>query len=66
MPSSKRSFQGKVEEVSMRAGPETYAPNNLSVGDTRQVPQEEVVFEKREVRRNPKENLAKMDKNGDL
>jgi hypothetical protein len=34
VPSPKRSFQGKVEEASMRAGLETYAPNNLSVGGT--------------------------------
>jgi hypothetical protein len=28
--------------------------------------QEEVVFEERELRRNPEENLTKMDENGDL
>jgi hypothetical protein len=35
MPSPKRSFQGKIKEANMRAGLETYAPNNLSVGSTR-------------------------------
>jgi hypothetical protein len=50
----------------MRAGLETYAPNNLPVGGTRLVLQEEVIFKKRKVRRNPEENLAKMDENGNL
>jgi hypothetical protein len=66
MPSSKRSFQGKIEEAITRAGLETYAPNNLLVGKTQLVFQEEVAFEKWGVGRNPKENLTKMDKNGDL
>jgi hypothetical protein len=43
MPSSKRCFQGKIEEASRRAGLETNAPNNLPVGGTRLAPQE-VVF----------------------
>jgi hypothetical protein len=30
------------------------------------IPQEEVVFEERKVRRNPEENFTKMDENGDL
>jgi hypothetical protein len=50
----------------MRAGLETYAPNNLPVGGTRLVLQEEVIFKKRKVRRNPEENLTKMDENGNL
>jgi hypothetical protein len=50
----------------MRAGLETYALNNLSVSGTRLILQEEVIFEKRKVRRNPDENLTKMDENGDL
>jgi hypothetical protein len=44
VPSSKRSFQGKIEEASTRAGLETYAPNNLLVGGTQLVLEEEVVF----------------------
>jgi hypothetical protein len=44
VPSPKRSFQGKIEEASMRASLETYAPNNLPVGGTRLVLQEKVVF----------------------
>jgi hypothetical protein len=47
-------------------GLETYAPNNLWIGGTRLILQEEVVFEERKVRRNPKENLTKMDKNDNL
>jgi hypothetical protein len=66
MPLPKRSFQVDIEEASTRIGLETYAPNNLPVGGTRLVLQEEIVLEKREVRRNPKENLTKMDENYDL
>jgi hypothetical protein len=65
VPSSKRSFQGENEEASTGTGLETYAPNNLPVGSTRLVLQEEIVFEKRKVRRNPKEDLAEMDENDD-
>jgi hypothetical protein len=50
----------------MRAGLETYALNNLSVSGTRLILQEEVIFEKKKVRRNPNKNLTKMDENGDL
>jgi hypothetical protein len=73
VPSLKRGFQGRIEEASTRAGLETYTPNNLPVHGTRQVlqearlvHQEEVIFEKREVRRNPEESLAKVDESGDL
>jgi hypothetical protein len=34
MPSSKKGFQGKIEEASARVSLKTYAPNNLSVGST--------------------------------
>jgi hypothetical protein len=37
VPSPKRSSQRKVEESSMRAGLEAYAPNDLLVGGTRLV-----------------------------
>jgi hypothetical protein len=66
MPSLKRSLQGKIEEDRTRAGLETYAPNNRSVGGTRLVLQEKIVFEKWKVWRNPEETLAMMDENGDL
>jgi hypothetical protein len=66
VPSLKRCFWRKVEEANTRAGLETYAPNNLSIGGTQLIPQEEVVFEERRVRRNPEENFTKMDENGDL
>jgi hypothetical protein len=46
MPSLKRSFQGKIEEASRRAGLETYAPNSLPVDSTRLVLQEDVIFER--------------------
>jgi hypothetical protein len=64
--SLKRSFLGKIEEASTRAGLEMYAPTNLLVGNTWLVLQEKLVFEEREVRRNPEENFAKMDESGDL
>jgi hypothetical protein len=53
VPSPERSFQRKVEEASARMGLKTYSPNNLSVSDTQLVFQEEVVFEQREIGRNP-------------
>jgi DNA-binding transcriptional regulator PaaX len=66
VPSPKRTFEGKIEEAITGAGLEIYAPNNLSVGGTWLVLQEDIVFEKRKVRRNLEENLTKMNKNGDL
>jgi hypothetical protein len=66
VPSLKSSFQGKVEKADTRAGLETYEPNNLSVGSIQLILQEELVFEKRKVRRNLEKNLTKMDENGDL
>jgi hypothetical protein len=66
VPSPNRSFQGKIEEANMRVSLETYAPNNLPVGGTQLVLQEKVVFKEREVRKNPEENFAKMDENGNL
>jgi hypothetical protein len=53
VPSTERSFQRKVEESSVRADLKTYSPNNLLVSGTRLGFQEEVVFEQREVGRNP-------------
>jgi hypothetical protein len=50
--SPKRGFQGKIKEVSARASLKTYAPNDLSVGSTRLILQEEIIFEQREVWRN--------------
>jgi hypothetical protein len=40
MPSPERGLHRKVEESSMRVGLKTYAPNNLSVSDTRLIFQE--------------------------
>jgi hypothetical protein len=62
----KRSFQGKIEEAGTRVGLETYAPDNLLVGGTQLVLQEEICFEKWEVCRNPEEDFIEMDENGDL
>jgi hypothetical protein len=50
--SPKRGFQGKIKEASARASLKTYAPNDLSVGSTRLILQEEIIFEQREVWRN--------------
>jgi hypothetical protein len=50
----------------MREGLETYVPDNLLVGGTRLILQEEVVSEERKVRRNLKENFTNVDKNGHL
>jgi hypothetical protein len=66
MSSPERIFQGKIKETSTRAGMEAYAPSNFSVGNTRLVFQEEVVFEQWEAWRNPKVSFAEMDKDGDL
>jgi hypothetical protein len=53
MTSPQRDFQGKIEEASVRASLKTYAPNDLLVGGTRLILQEEIIFEQREVWRNP-------------
>jgi hypothetical protein len=45
---------------------ETHAPNNLSVGSTRLIFQEEVVLKQWKVRRTSKKIFAKMDENGDM
>jgi hypothetical protein len=60
------AHEGKIEEANMMVGLETYAPNNLLIGVTRLELQEEIVLEKREVRRNPEEDLVEMDENSDL
>jgi hypothetical protein len=44
VPSPKRGFQRKIEEASMRASLKTYAPNDLLVGGTRLILQEEISF----------------------
>jgi hypothetical protein len=44
MLSSKRRFQGKVEEASTWASLKTDSPNNFAVGGTWLVLQEEIVF----------------------
>jgi hypothetical protein len=53
VPSSKRGFQGKIKEASTRASLKTYAPNDLSIGDTRLILQEEIIFKQREIWINP-------------
>jgi hypothetical protein len=53
MTPPRRSFQRKVEEASTTTGLKTYAPNDLSVGGTRLISQEKVIFERREIWRNP-------------
>jgi hypothetical protein len=45
VPSPKSCFQGKIEEANTRASLKTYAPNDLSVGDTWLILQEEIIFE---------------------
>jgi hypothetical protein len=50
----------------VRASLKTHAPNDLSVGGARLILQEEVIFEEREIRRNPEKSFTKMDENGDL
>jgi hypothetical protein len=53
MPSLKRGFHEKIKEASTRVSLKTYAPNDLSVGGTRLILQEEIIFEQRDVGRNP-------------
>jgi hypothetical protein len=53
LPSPMRGFQGKIQEASTRASLKTYTPNDLSVGCTRLILQEEIIFEQREVCINP-------------
>jgi hypothetical protein len=45
---------------------ETHAPNNLSVGSTRLIFQEEVVLKQWKVRRTSEKIFAKMDENGNM
>jgi hypothetical protein len=44
----------------------THAPNDLLVGGARLILQEEVIFEQREIWRNPENSFTMMDENGDL
>jgi hypothetical protein len=53
VPSPKRGFQGKIEEASIRESLKAYAPNDLSIGSTRLILQEEIIFEQKKVWRNP-------------
>jgi hypothetical protein len=53
VPSPKGGFQGKIEEASARTSLKTYAPNDLLVGGTQLILQEEIIFEQREVWRYP-------------
>jgi hypothetical protein len=53
MPPPKRRLHRKVKEASAMAGLKTYAPNDLSVGGTRLIFQEKVIFEQWEIWRNP-------------
>jgi hypothetical protein len=53
MPSPQRSFMGEVKEASAWASLKTYAPDNLTVNGTRLMFEKKVVFEQREIRRNP-------------
>jgi hypothetical protein len=50
----------------MRAGLESYAPNNLLISGTRLVLHKEVVLEQWKIRRNSKKSFAKVDKDYDL
>jgi hypothetical protein len=42
VPSPKRGFQGKIKEASARVSLKTYTSNDLSVGGTRLILQEEI------------------------
>jgi hypothetical protein len=53
MSSPERGFQGTIEEAITRVSLKTYTPKDLSVGGTWLVLQEEIIFEQREVWRNP-------------
>jgi hypothetical protein len=52
MPSSKGSFQGKVQKAGTREGLKTYTPNDFSISDARLILQENVNLEQRKIRRN--------------
>jgi hypothetical protein len=54
MPSLERRLHIKIEEVGVRAGLKTHAPNNLSVSGTQLVLQEKIVFEQGEIRGIPR------------
>jgi hypothetical protein len=53
VPSLEGSLHRKVKDATRRASLETYAFDNLSVIGARWVFQKEVIFEEREVRRDP-------------
>jgi hypothetical protein len=44
----------------------TYTLNNLLVGGTQLIFQEEVIFEQRKIRRNPEKSFTKRDENDNL
>jgi hypothetical protein len=49
VPSSGRGFQGKIIEASARVSLKIYALNDLLVGGTQLILQEEIIFEQGEV-----------------
>jgi hypothetical protein len=51
--SPKRGFHGKIEEASSGVCLKTNTPIDLLVGGTRLILQEEIIFEQRQVLRNP-------------
>jgi hypothetical protein len=66
VPSMKRCFQGKFKKAGMWPSLETNTPDNLSVGGTQLIFQEELVLKLRKVRMNSEKSFAKMDKNSDI
>jgi hypothetical protein len=49
MSALERWFQGKIEEITVLAGLDVNTTNDLSLGSTRLIFQEEIMFEEREV-----------------
>jgi hypothetical protein len=66
VPSVKGGFQVKFQNTSTGAGLKTHAPNNLSVGGTWLVFQEEITLKQRETRRNSEKSFTEVDRNNDL
>jgi hypothetical protein len=66
MPTLERGFQWKIEEIMVRMNLDANITDDLSLGSDTLVFQEEVMFEKREIRKDDEISLTQMDKNDNL
>jgi hypothetical protein len=66
LPALEKGFQGKIEEIAVSASQDADTADDLSLGSTGLIFQEEIMLEEREIRRDGEISLAQMDEDGDL